>query len=141
MGYNHGKAEKEWEERKKKKLKLLQEANCSEDQIKSILDADRKEFLADRRYGEKVVFPDNIDDLPASKKSQNNDEILTIQDIFDHISDPVLLSYLKNTDCVMLNIILLKTNDYEVKDIADELNMTKNAVYKRIKTFRKKLPK
>ena len=41
----------------------------------------------------------------------------------------------------MLNIILLQVKDYEIKDIAKKLKLTKNAVYKRIRVFRKNLPK
>ena len=87
--------------------------------------------------------------------------IETIDDIFDHIADPelfaylkkadnvmlniillqVLFAYLKKADNVMLNIILLQVQDYEIKEIAEELKLTKNAVYKRIRIFRKNLPK
>ena len=68
-------------------------------------------------------------------------EINTIEDIFDHIADPELFAYLKKADNIMLNIILLQVKDYEIKDIAKKLKLTKNAVYKRIRVFRKNLPK
>ena len=42
---------------------------------------------------------------------------------------------------IILNIILLQVKDYEIKDIAKKLKLTKNAVYKRIRVFRKNLPK
>ena len=72
--------------------------------------------------------------------------IETIDDIFDHIADPelfayLMFAYLKKADNVMLNIILLQVQDYEIKEIAEELKLTKNAVYKRIRIFRKNLPK
>ncbi len=61
--------------------------------------------------------------------------------MFDAIDDEELLTYLKKTDPIVLIIILYETNDYPIKEIARIMNMSKNAIYKRMEKFRKKLPR
>ena len=61
--------------------------------------------------------------------------------MFDAIEDEELLTYLKKTDPTVLFIILYETNDYPIREIARIMNMSKNAIYKRMEKFRKKLPR
>ena len=139
MAYNHKVAEKDWADHVRKRKNDLKKAGCPEEWIKKVIELDRADFNRERSFLEH-------EDITAEGYFINypvftDQPIETIEDIFDHIADPELFAYLKKADNVMLNIILLQVHDYEIKEIADELKLTKNAVYKRIRIFRKNLPK
>ena len=139
MAYIHEVAEKDWKAYIKKKTKDLKEAGCPEEWIKTVIKLERADFNKERSFLEH-------EDITAEGYFINypvftDQPIETVDDIFDHIADPELFAYLKKADNVMLNIILLQVQDYEIKEIAEELKLTKNAVYKRIRIFRKNLPK
>lgn len=65
--------------------------------------------------------------------------IVTVEDLLDQIESSTLLFKLKTSDPVLLQILLLRFLDYDIKEIAHDLHMTPNAVRKRINKFRKKL--
>lgn len=138
MAYNHQAAEKDWDAYVKR-LEDLRKAGCPDVWIDKAIELGRADFNKERSFLEH-------EDITAEGYFINypvftDQPIETIEDIFDHIADPELFAYLKKADNVMLNIILLQVHDYEIKEIADELKLTKNAVYKRIRIFRKNLPK
>ena len=65
----------------------------------------------------------------------------TWEDVLDGVSDVVVFKHLKNCDPVMQKIIVMLKNKYRVWEIAEDLHMTTNAVYKRIEKFSKKCKK
>lgn len=137
MAYNHKTAELIWKNKKVKEEALLRKLGYSEDKIKMLYDYDKETFNCDRRYGENedVTKEGFFNRQPAYDKVI----IATIEDLLDQIEDLNLLSKLKKADKVLLQILLLRFFDYEINEIAEELNMTSNAVRKRINKFRKKL--
>lgn len=139
MAYIHKVAEKDWEDYIKKRTKNLEKAGCSEDLIKKIVELERADFNKERSFLEHEYI--TAEGFFINYPVFTDQPIETVEDIFDHITDPELLAYLKKADNVMLNIILLQVHDYKIKEIAKELNLTKNAVYKRIHVFRRNLPK
>ena len=139
MAYNHGEAERDWKEYVKKRTQELKAVGCPDEWIEKVIALDRKDFNKERSFleHEDITEEGYFIKYPV----YTTQEINTIEDIFDHIADPELFAYLKKADNIMLNIILLQVKDYEIKDIAKKLKLTKNAVYKRIRVFRKNLPK
>lgn len=65
----------------------------------------------------------------------------TWEDILDGVNDVVVFMHLKKCDPIMQRIIIMLRNKYRVWEIAEDLHMTNNAVYKRIEKFSKKCKK
>lgn len=65
----------------------------------------------------------------------------TWEDVLNGINDAVVYKHLKKCDPVMQKIIVMLKNKYCVREIAEDLHMTTNAVYKRIEKFSKKCKK
>ena len=70
---------------------------------------------------------------------QNSISEFTWNDLLDGVSNHVIRYHLKKADPVLKRIILMLGNDYSIYEIAEELDMTPNAVYKRIDKFRQKI--
>ena len=65
----------------------------------------------------------------------------TWEDVLNGVNDAVVYKHLKKCDPVMQKIIVMLKNKYCVREIAEDLHMTTNAVYKRIEKFSKKCKK
>ena len=139
MGYNKGAEERKWKKAKEKEEQLLRDLGYPEEKIQDLRRYDWNDFKRNRNYRrfEHTNYNEDLDD----RSFYSQKEILTIQDMFDAIEDEELLTYLKKTDPIVLFIILYETNDYPIKEIARIMNMSKNAIYKRMEKFRKKLPR
>ena len=139
MGYNKGAEERKWKKAKNEEEQLLRELGYPEEKIQDLRQYDWGDFKRNRNY-RKFEFTNYNADLD-SRSFYSQKEILTIKDMFDAIDDEELLTYLKKTDPIVLFIILYETNDYTVKEISKIMRMSKNAIYKRMESFRKKLPR
>lgn len=65
----------------------------------------------------------------------------TWEDVLNGVNDAVVYKHLKKCGPVMQKIIVMLKNKYCVWEIAEDLHMTNNAVYKRIEKFSKKCKK
>ena len=65
--------------------------------------------------------------------------IRTPEKLLDEIEDVAVYYVLKKSDRRLLEILILLMQDYTVDEIAEDLHMSTNAVYKRIEKLRKKL--
>lgn len=65
--------------------------------------------------------------------------IRTPEKLLDVIEDVTVYYVLKKSDRRLLEILILLMQDYTVDEIAEDLHMSPNAVYKRIEKLRKKL--
>lgn len=131
------KEEMRWGKAKKEEEALLRQLGFPENKIKDLYDYDRENFNRDRIYGEKedVTKEGFFNRYPV----YDHIIIISVEDLLDHIEDTTLLFKLENADKVLLKILLLRFLGYEINEIAHDLNMSANAIRKRINRFRKKL--
>lgn len=137
MAYNHQKEELKWKKQKRKEEKILRKHGFSENKIQELYDYDRRDFNRYRRYREKEQVTQ--DKFFIRQPVYDQLIIVTVEDLLDQIESSTLLFKLKTSDPVLLQILLLRFLDYDIKEIAHDLHMTPNAVRKRINKFRKKL--
>lgn len=64
--------------------------------------------------------------------------IKTPEKLLDEIEDVTVYYVLKKSDRRLLEILILLMQDYTIDEIAEDLHMSPNAVYKRIEKLRKK---
>lgn len=65
--------------------------------------------------------------------------IATPEKLLDEIEDVTVYYVLKKSDRRLLEILILLMQDYTIEEIAEDLHMSTNAVYKRLEKLRKKL--
>ena len=66
---------------------------------------------------------------------------ITWEDVLNGVNDAVVYKHLKKCDPVMQKIIVMLKNKYCVREIAEDLHMTTNAVIKESKNSQKKCKK
>ena len=137
MVYNHAKAYKKWLILKEKEKQLLREAGVDEKTIKELRNYDYNDFLLDRRYqeNEQIVKSSFFIPIPVYDSSDVN----TVEKMLDKVDDNVVYYILKSSDKVLLDILYLLFQGYSVKEIGEELELSPNAIYKKLSRLRKKL--
>lgn len=137
MPYNHQSELKKWLEKKEKEERLLRQLGVDENTIQILRSYDYRLFLDDRR------FYDNEDvtneGLFLMFPSYDPLVIRTPDKLLDEIEDVTVYYVLKKSDRRLLEILILLMQDYTVDEIAEDLHMSTNAVYKRLEKLRKKL--
>ena len=137
MGHNHASELKEWLKKKEKEERLLRQLGVDENTIQILRSYDYRLFLDDRR------FYDNEDvtseGLFLMFPSYDPLVIRTPDKLLDEIEDVTVYYVLKKSDRRLLEILILLMQDYTVEEIAEDLHMSTNAVYKRLEKLRKKL--
>lgn len=68
---------------------------------------------------------------------QDKKEIKKVEDILDTIENEALFEYLKETDPIVLEVILLKINGYSIKEISKILELSTGYIYKKIRKLKK----
>ena len=61
----------------------------------------------------------------------------SFKDLLDDIENEALYEHLKNTDEVILQIIMLKIQGYSIKEISKITGLTTHQIYKKIKKIKK----
>lgn len=137
MGHNHASELNEWLRKKEKEEKLLRQLGVDENTIQILRNYDYRLFLDDRR------FHDNEDvsseGLFLMFPSYDPLIIKTPEKLLDEIEDVTVYYVLKRSDRKLLEILILLMQDYTIDEIAEDLHMSTNAVYKRLEKLRKKL--
>lgn len=137
MGHNHGRDYKEWLEKKEKEEKLLRQLGVDENTIQILRKYDYRLFLDDRRFTdhERATREGLFLMVPAYDPVI----ITTPEKLLDEIEDVTVYYVLKKSDKRLLEILILLMQDYTIDEIAEDLHMSTNAVYKRLEKLRKKL--
>ena len=139
MSYNHGREERKWRLWKEAEEKILRENGVAEDTIEQIRIEDRVTFNSDRRfYRWSQETGSYLDDIA---ESEQHIEIRKVEDFLDSIEDERLYQVLLTADKRTLQILLLKTQGYSTKEIAEIVHLTTGAIYARIDHLRKKIRK
>ena len=139
MSYNKARAEKEWLKWKEAEEKKLRELGVDEDTIQRLHTYDWEEFKKERRFLErgKEWSPDvewiSTDDIELPAKNAES--------LLDSIEDVRLFQALQSTDKLTLQIILLKLDGYNSREIAEKIGLSSKAVNLRMVRLRKKLKK
>lgn len=139
MSYNKARAEKEWLKWKEAEEKKLRELGVDEDTIQRLHTYDWEEFKEERRFLErwKEWSPDvewiSTDDIELPAKNAES--------LLDSIEDVRLFQALQSTDKLTLQIILLKLDGYNSREIAEKIGLSSKAVNLRMVRLRKKSKK
>lgn len=134
--YNYGKEHKKYLEEKEKEEAILRLLDFPEWKIQYLRELDDREFKQTRSFyrNENITKDEYFRSIPYYDhySSYNWDKIIS------EIEDDTLYNNLKNTDPVLQMIIVMLKNHYKVWEISEDLHITKNAIYKRVKNFVKK---
>ena len=135
MAYNHQKEELKWKSKKRKEELILRNLRTPESIIKELYEYDRIDFNRDRKYKENEITTQ--ENYFVCKPTYDQIFIISVEDLLNQIENDSLLYKLKKSNSILLKILLLRFLEYDINEIALELNMTPNAVRKRINKFKK----
>ena len=116
MAYNHQKEELKWKSKKRKEELILRNLRTPESIIKELYEYDRIDFNRDRKYKENEITTQ--ENFFVCKPTYDQIFIISVEDLLNQIENDSLLYRLKKSNSL-------------------ELNMTPNAVRKRINKFKK----
>lgn len=139
MSYNKAKEQKKWEEWKEKEEKILRSENFEENKITILREYDWKSFKKERCYRTNEHITKDI----FFEMSKSTDFVLdeSLDQILDNLTNEQLYKQVKSADPLLKEILFLKISGFEIKEIADILEVTPKAIYHRIERFQKKLKK
>ncbi len=137
--YNYGYEKRKYLKEKEREEALLRLLGFPEWKIQYLREMDDFDFNKNRSFYRHESPTEVKYFLNEPTKDCINE--FTWEDVLDGVSDVVVFKHLKNCDPVMQKIIVMLKNKYRVWEIAEDLHMTTNAVYKRIEKFSKKCKK
>lgn len=137
MPYNHQSELKKWRKKKEKEERLLRQLGVDETTIQVLRNYDYRLFLDDRRFHENEDV--SSEGLFLMFPSYDPLIIKTPEKLLDEIEDVTVYYVLKKSDRRLLEILILLMQDYTIDEIAEDLHMSTNAVYKRLEKLKKKL--
>jgi DNA-directed RNA polymerase specialized sigma24 family protein len=137
MAYNKASEERKWNYWKEQEEKKLRELGMEEEKIQKLHQMDWEDFLKERRYRERLE--ETRQDMDSEKQEDDEQFAMDVKELLDHIGDRQLYEVLKGTEHQTLEILLLNTWGYSIKEIAKIIGISKNTVYTKRKILRKKL--
>ena len=122
---------------KRKGREIAKQLGVDEGTIQILRNYDYRLFLDDRRFTdhERATSEGLFLMVPAYDPVI----IATPEKLLDEIEDVAVYYVLKKSDRRLLEILILLMHDYTIDEIAEDLHMSTNAVYKRLEKLRKKL--
>lgn len=135
MSYNYIKEFLKWQKWKEQEEQILRNEKVNEKIIQELRQFDWQQFNSERRFKRHQNVTDEIYFLfyPVQDKK----EIKKVEDILDTIENEALFEYLKETDPIVLEVILLKINGYSIKEISKNLELSTGYIYKKIRKLKK----
>ena len=135
MNYNYIKEFLKWQKWKEQEEQILRNEKVNEKIIQELRQFDWQQFNSERRFKRHQNVTDEIYFLfyPVQDKK----EIKKVEDILDTIENEALFEYLKETDPIVLEVILLKINGYSIKEISKILELSTGYIYKKIRKLKK----
>ncbi|NME43884.1 sigma-70 family RNA polymerase sigma factor [Faecalicoccus pleomorphus] len=140
MPYNKAKAEKKWKNWKQREEDILRKLGVEEETIMLLHEFDWNQFKEDRRFNERQW---TYEESYFVKTSESNDKLscIKLDQLLNSIENVNLFKCVASTDSITKSIIVLKVNDFTIKDISIILHISPNVIYKRIYRLRKKYKK
>ena len=123
------------ESKKRKEELILRNLRTPESIIKELYEYDRIDFNRDRKYKENEITTQ--ENFFVCKPTYDQIFIISVEDLLNQIENDSLLYKLKKSNSILLKILLLRFLEYDINEIGLQLNMTPNAVRKRINKFKK----
>ena len=134
MGYDYKKEYMRWKEWKDKEEKLLRQHHFNEQKIEELHEFDLKQFNAERRFrrNQNVTKDIFFDMQPVHDRK----DLYSIEEVLDQLENETLFEYLKHADPIVSNIILLKQQGYNGREISQILGISMSSIYRKIKKVR-----
>ncbi len=117
MSYNYKKEYAKWKKWKDKEEALLKQYDVPNKKILELREFDKYQFNSNRRFirNQNTTKEQYFSTIPSYDKKEFND----VSDILDSIEDEALYEYLKQKEPILLIIILLKLQGYNIKEISN----------------------
>ena len=116
MAYNKTSEERKWNYWKKQEEKELRELGMEEEKIQKLRQMDWEDFLEERRYRERLE--ESMQEIDSGKPEEGEQFAMDVRELLDHVGDRRLYELLKDTEHQTLEILLLSTWGYSIKEIA-----------------------
>ena len=139
MAYNKASEERKWRYWKEQEEKKLRELGMDEEKIRKLRQMDWEDFLEERRYRERLE--EMMQEIDTGNPEDGEPFGMDVRELLDHVGDRRLYEVLKDTEHQTLEILLLSTWGYSIKEIANIMDLPKDTVYTKRKILRKKLKK
>ena len=139
MAYNKASEERKWNYWKEQEEKKLRELGMKEEKIQKLRQMDWEDFLEERRYRERL--DGTMQDMESERQKDDEQFAMDVKELLEHVGDRRLYEVLKGTEHQTLEILLLSTWGYSIKEIAKIMGLPKDTVYTKRKILRKKLKK
>ena len=139
MAYNKASEERKWHYWKEQEEKKLRELGMDEEKIQKLRQMDWEDFLEERRYRERL--DGTMQDMDSERQKDDEQFAMDVKELLEHVGDRRLYEVLKGTEHQTLEILLLSTWGYSIKEIAKIMGLPKDTVYTKRKILRKKLKK
>ena len=139
MAYNKASEERMWNYWKEQEEKKLRELGMKEEKIQKLRQMDWEDFLEERRYRERL--DGTMQDMDSERQKDDEQFAMDVKELLEHVGDRRLYEVLKGTEHQTLEILLLSTWGYSIKEIAKIMGLPKDTVYTKRKILRKKLKK
>ena len=139
MAYNKASEERKWNYWKEQEEKKLRELGMEEEKIQKLRQMDWEDFLEERRYRERL--DGTMQDMDSERQADDEQFAMDVRELLEHVGDRRLYEVLKGTEHQTLEILLLSTWGYSIKEIAKIIRLPKDTVYTKRKILRKKLKK
>ena len=139
MAYNKASEERKWNYWKEQEEKKPRELGMKEEKIQKLRQMDWEDFLEERRYRERL--DGTMQDMDSERQKDDEQFAMDVKELLEHVGDRRLYEVLKGTEHQTLEILLLSTWGYSIKEIAKIMGLPKDTVYTKRKILRKKLKK
>ena len=139
MAYNKASEERKWNYWKEQEEKKLRELGMEEEKIQKLRQMDWEDFLEEHRYRERL--DGTMQDMDSERQADDEQFAMDVRELLEHVGDRRLYEVLKGTEHQTLEILLLSTWGYSIKEIAKIMRLPKDTVYTKRKILRKKLKK
>lgn len=137
MGYDYKKEYIRWKEWKDREEKILRQHHFNEQKIEELHEFDLEQFNAERRFRRNQNVTKDI--FFYMQPVHDKKESYSIEDLLDQIENETLFEYLKYTDSIVLDIIILKQHGYNVREISQILGLSMSSIYRKIKKIKELL--
>ncbi|HJI21303.1 MAG TPA: sigma-70 family RNA polymerase sigma factor [Coprobacillaceae bacterium] len=135
MSYNYRKEYAKWKRWKEQEERILKQMNMPKNKINELREFDWAQFNDERRFTRKqnITNDQYFALIPVNDKK----EFKNINDILDSIEDEALYEYLKDEEPVLLTVILLKIQEFSIKEISKVINIPISTIYRKIEKIKR----
>lgn len=134
MSYNHRSAEKAWLKWKEAEEKELRRLGMAEDAIQQLHTYDWQVFKAERNFRRWQYLSD---ETSLFVQMLSND----FENVLDGMEIDRVIQILEEADRLTLQMLLLRTQGYSSREIAEKMGISELSVNNRISRLKKKIKK